>query len=89
MSYFKGDIKTDKLCGIIIEVLSLGPQSSRELLSICKNKHVNFLEKKRYSTRAIASDSEVRYRLRRLLKDGLIVRHQGEYSLVKVGELDG
>ena len=87
MSYFKGDIKTDELCGIIIEALNRGPQSSRELLLTCKDKYAKFLEK-RYCLRAIPSDNEVRYRLRRLLKDGFIRRCQGEYSLAKVGELE-
>jgi len=88
MSYFKGDVKTDELCGIIIGALSQGPQSSKELLLTCKDKYAKFLEKKRFCLRAIPSDNEIRYRLRRLLKDGLIRRHQGEYSLAKAGELE-
>jgi len=87
VGYFKGDVKTDELCEIIIGALSRGAQSSRELLLTCKEKYAKFLEK-RYCLRAIPSDNEVRYRLRRLLKDGLIRRHQGEYSLAKAGELE-
>ncbi len=83
MGYFKGDIERDELCRIIIEALSRGPQSSRELLLTCKDKYAKFLEKKRYCLKATASDNEVRYRLRRLLKDGLITRHLGEYNLAK------
>jgi DNA-binding Lrp family transcriptional regulator len=80
MGYFKGDIKTDELCRIIIEALRRGPQRSSELFPTCKDKYAKSWGKS-YSFGVIVSDSEIRYRLRRLLKDGLIRRHQREYSL--------
>ncbi len=69
MGYYKGDVKTDKLCGVIIRALRRVPQSRRQLLLTCKDNYARFLEKP-YSLRASPSDNEVRYRLRRLLKDG-------------------
>ncbi len=78
MSCFKSDVEKDKLCGIIIEALKSGPKSNKELFLISKDKYAEFL--KRYSLGVIVSDSEIRYRIRRLLKDGLISRHHAIYS---------
>jgi predicted transcriptional regulator len=86
MSYYKGNVKEDKLCGIILKALYQGPKSSKELFSICKDEYTKFWGKS-YSLGVIVSDSEIRYRIRRLLKDGLIRRRQREYSLAKTGEL--
>jgi len=78
MSYFKSDIEKDKLCRIIIEALKSGSKSNKELFLICKDKYAEFL--KGYSLGVIVSDSEIRYRIRRLLRDGLINRHHGIYG---------
>jgi len=82
MRYFKGSISSDELCGIIIEALKSGPKSSRELFSICKERYAEFWQQKYSIKKAIVSDGEIRYRLTRLLKEGLIIRDSNRnYSL--------
>ena len=74
MRCFKGDVGNDRLCTIIIDALKSGPKSSKELLLICKEKYAGFWEQRHGLKKVIVSDSEVRYRVRRLLKEGLITK---------------
>jgi len=83
MRYFKQDIGSDELCLVILDALKSGPKSSRELLSICKEKYSKFWEEKHGFKKAIVSYGEIHYRVRRLLKDGLIARDSdGNYTVL-------
>lgn len=83
MSCFKGDVKKDELCGIVIQALQSGPKSSKELFLICKERYAEFWKKRKYSLGVIVSNSEIYYRIRRLVKDGLIEKREGEYRLAR------
>ena len=83
MSYFRSDVRKDPLCGIIREALKSGSMQSKELLSICKDKYGEYL--RRFNLQVMVSDNEIRYRIRRLIKDGLIRRDHGVYSITEIG----
>ena len=85
MICFEGDVEKDELCGIIIEALKAGRMRSRELRSICKKRYAEFLMGRKYGLGFDVSDSEIYYRIRRLLRDRLIRRDQGEYSITEKG----
>lgn len=86
MRCFEGDVEKDELCGIIMEALKAGRMRSRELRSICKERYAAFLVGRKYGLGFDVSDSEIYYRIRRLIKDGLIRRDHGEYSITEKGE---
>ena len=85
MRCFKGDVAKEELCRIIIEALKANPMRSKELRSICKRRYAAFLVGRKYGSRFDVSDSEIYYRIRRLIKEGLIRRDHGEYSITEKG----
>lgn len=89
MRCFAGDVEKDELCGIIVEALKSGPMRSRELRSICKKRYAAFLARRKYGLGFDVSDSEIYYRIRRLLRDRLIRRDHAEYSITEEGRKIG
>ena len=77
---FKGDIKQDLFCQIIIELLKSHNRSASELKQEAKSIYKERCKKKIHGQLTI-SDKEYYYRIRRLKHEGLIQKRGQEYIM--------